>query len=133
MAASLPGNMKNRSRRRLNRAGALGLSLLFMNFALGPQVQAQTPASAKVDFAKDIQPIFETSCYACHGPKMQMSGLRLDSAKAALAGGQSGVVIIPGKAAESALYRHVAGIGEHARMPMNGKPLEDAQIARIRT
>jgi len=40
------------------------------------------PARA-VDFAKDIQPIFETSCYACHGSKLQMGGLRLDSTKAA--------------------------------------------------
>ncbi|PYT26303.1 MAG: hypothetical protein DMG57_22190 [Acidobacteria bacterium] len=112
-------------------AGALGLIFLFINSAPGPRAQAQTAASTKIDFSKDIQPIFETFCYACHGPKLQMSGLRLDSAKAALAGGQSSVVIVPGKAAESALYRRVAGIGEQVRMPMNGKPLEDAQIARI--
>src|SRR5437773_4581404 len=125
--------MKNRPKTRISWACALGIIFLLLHSAPGPRVQAQTPASAKIDCSKDIQPIFETSCYACHGPKMQMSGLRLDSAKAALAGGQLGVVIVPGKAAESSLYRRVAGIGEQARMPMGGKPLEDAQIARIRT
>ena len=90
------------------------------------------PASA-VDFAKDIQPIFETSCYACHGSKLQMGGLRLDSKKSALAGGQSGAVIDPGKSAESALYRRVAGIGDKPRMPMGGKPLDPSQLALLRT
>src|SRR5260370_41695154 len=81
------------------------------------------PASA-VDFAKDIQPIFETSCYACHGSKLQMGGLRLDSKKSALAGGQSGAVIDPGKSAESPLYRRLAGIGDKPRLPIGGKPLQ---------
>jgi hypothetical protein len=29
------------------------------------------PASAAVDFARDIQPLFEKHCYECHGPKKQ--------------------------------------------------------------
>ena len=36
-----------------------------------------------VDFNRDIQPILERSCYACHGPKQQMGKLRLDTNKAA--------------------------------------------------
>ena len=87
------------------------------------------PASSeKVDFTKDIQPIFEKSCYACHGAKQQMAGLRLDSKKLAFDGGQSGKAIVPGKATESHLYQRVAGIGDQARMPMGGQPLEAAQI-----
>src|SRR5437870_3129035 len=27
------------------------------------------PANVKVDFARDIQPIFERSCLRCHGPE----------------------------------------------------------------
>jgi mono/diheme cytochrome c family protein len=93
--------------------------------------QAQ-PAPVKVDFAKDIQPVFEKSCYGCHGPKSQMARLRLDSKKLALEGGQTGPVIRPGKALESTLYQRIAGMGEQARMPMGGKPLDAAQIAAIR-
>ena len=91
------------------------------------------PASSeKVDFTKDIQPIFEKSCYACHGAKQQMAGLRLDSKKPAFEGGQSGKAIVPGKATESHLYQRVAGLGDQARMPMGGQPLEAAQIVLIR-
>ncbi|HTM48978.1 MAG TPA: PSD1 and planctomycete cytochrome C domain-containing protein [Bryobacteraceae bacterium] len=92
-----------------------------------------TPAAWCADFVKDVQPILETSCYACHGSKLQMGGLRLDSKKAALAGGQSGASIEPGKAADSLLYKRIAGIGGQARMPMGGKPLEPAQLAAIRS
>src|SRR5216683_6178404 len=81
-----------------------------------------------VDFVKDIQPIFETSCYSCHGAKLQMGGLRLDSKNLALTGGQSGIVIQPGEAAGSVLYRRVAGIGDQPRMPMGGKPLEASKL-----
>src|SRR5258708_22748495 len=62
-----------------------------------------------------------------------MGGLGLDSKKSALAGGQSGAVIDPGKSAESALYRRVAGIGDKPRMPMGGKPLDPSQLALIGT
>ena len=89
-------------------------------------------SSSKVDFAREILPIFEKSCYSCHGPKQQMHGLRLDSKKLALAGGHSGKVIYPHKATESPLYRRVAGIGNEPRMPMGGEPLAQQQIALIR-
>jgi len=61
-----------------------------------------------------------------------MSGLRLDLKQAALSGGTSGKVIIPGKALESPLYKRVAGIGEVVRMPFGGTPLHAAQIELIR-
>src|SRR5438552_8687588 len=61
--------------------------------------------SAKVDFARDIHPILERSCFGCYGPKIQMFGLRLDAKSSALAGGQSGKIILPGNVASSPLYR----------------------------
>jgi len=84
------------------------------------------PAQDKIDFTKTIQPVLEKSCYPCHGPKVQMGGLRLDS--------QAGASkeIHPGKSAESQLYKRIAGIGDEARMPMGGKPLDAATIASIR-
>lgn len=112
--------------------GAISLVFTFLNPRPCLRAQAGISASTKVDYSRDIQPIFERSCYGCHGPKMQMSGLRLDGKKAALAGGQSGAVIIPGKGAESLLYRRVAGVGDQPRMPMGGKPLAEAQAALIR-
>src|SRR4051812_24304466 len=58
-----------------------------------------------VDFAKEIQPIFEAHCYACHGPEQQKNGLRLDSRAAALAGGDSGPAILPGNSSKSRLIQ----------------------------
>src|SRR5690242_724057 len=81
----------------------------------------------KIDFATRIQPIFEESCYACHGPKQQMAGLRLDTKSSAFA-----AAIVAGAAAASPLYKRVAGLGGLVRMPLGGK-LEPAQIALIRT
>jgi hypothetical protein len=89
------------------------LSLLYLRAQTAP------------DFARDIQPILESKCYACHGEKLQSAGLRLDRK-------QSGLTkIVVGKADESELYRRVAGIGNMARMPMGGQ-LAPAQTALIK-
>src|SRR5258708_22465204 len=89
-------------------------------------------AQHKVDFQADIQPIFEKSCGQCHSAKAQMGQLRLDSEATAMAGGQSGKVIVPGHARDSILYQRVAGLSDQARMPMGGKLSAD-QIEKIRT
>jgi mono/diheme cytochrome c family protein len=116
---------------RLNRL-ALLLICLWPITSLRLDVAAESSSTKSVDFAKHIQPILEQSCYTCHGPKTQLGGLRLDSKKLALEGGQSGKAIIPGKAAESHVYQRVAGIGDQARMPMGGDPLPAEQIELIR-
>jgi len=89
-------------------------------------------SAADVDFARDIQPIFAQSCYSCHGPKSQLGGLRLDAKSTAMTGGQSGKVIVAGKASNSLLLQRILGSGEQARMPMGGKPLPPDKIALIR-
>src|SRR5437899_12215879 len=58
-------------------------------------------AGAKVDFARDVQPIFKAACYQCHGPDKQKGKLRLDSKAIALHGGKSGKAIVPGKSDQS--------------------------------
>jgi hypothetical protein len=77
------------------------------------------------DFARDVQPVFEKNCYSCHGEKLQSAGLRLDRKQSAL------TKIVPGKAADSDIYKRIAGLGNMARMPMGGT-LPEAQIAAIR-
>ena len=72
----------------------------------------------------DVRPIFEKSCYSCHGPKLQSANLRLDA--------RPTKVIVPGNAADSILYQRIAGLGDQARMPMGGKPLDRTQIAIIK-
>lgn len=113
------------------RTLSLVIVAAFSSFAIlvvGSELNLSSRAQTRVDFVHDIQPIFQTSCVGCHGEKKQAGGLRLDSGKTALA-----KVIKPGKAAESELYRRVAGLSDQARMPMGGKPLSAAQIALIKT
>jgi mono/diheme cytochrome c family protein len=84
-----------------------------------------------VDFERDVKPIFAKHCASCHGPDKQKSGLRLDRRAGALAGGDSGKVIVPGKAAESRLIQLVASDDPDSQMPPK-KPLSAAEVATLR-
>ena len=45
--------------------------------ALGFVLLAAVGSAAEpVDFARDVAPLFEKRCHACHGARTQMSGLR---------------------------------------------------------
>ena len=68
-----------------------------------------------------------------HGSAKTKGGLRLDDAKSALAGGDSGPVILPGaKAAESKLLRLVAGLDPELKMPPEGPALSAADVGKLR-
>lgn len=87
----------------------------------------------KVDFARDIQPILEKSCVECHGPEKPKGKLRLDSKEGALKGGNNGVVVVPGKADESDVYRRIILPADHDDvMPNKGDKLTKAQTDLIR-
>jgi hypothetical protein len=88
-------------------------------------------ATAKVDFFKDVQPIFKESCYGCHGPDQQMGGLRLDQKAAIMKGGASGKPFLPGNSKESLILHRVMGQGG-PQMPLGFPPLSAEKIARIR-
>ena len=91
-------------------------------------------AQQTVDFTRDIAPIFSKSCQRCHGPKKQEGGLALHVQDRAMAGGDSGPAIVPGKSAESRLIRYVAGLDEDNTMPPEGAgdPLTPAQVGLLR-
>ena len=70
------------------------------------------------DFNRDIQPILEKNCYACHSAKLRTAGLRLD--------------VKPTDTAKIAeIYRRVAGIDGVTRMPLRGQ-LAPNEIALIK-
>lgn len=92
------------------------------------------PATNRVEFARDIKPIFQQSCLKCHGPEKPKSKFRLDNRESALKGGNNGVDIIPGDSAKSPLIHNVAGLVEDMEMPPKGKaePLTPEQIGWLR-
>src|SRR5262249_51827670 len=87
--------------------------------AVAKQPKDAPPVAAeKVDFAKQIKPLLERSCVACHGPDKQRSAFRLDSREALLKGGNTGsAVVVPGKSATSTLLDYVSGRAEGMEMP----------------
>ncbi|MDB6123037.1 MAG: Protein of unknown function (DUF1553)/Protein of unknown function (DUF1549)/Planctomycete [Pedosphaera sp.] len=100
-------------------------------FVLASRTEAQT---SKVDFAKDIQPIFAKRCYECHGEKKQKSDFRLDDKVVVLRGGESGKpAIVPGNSAESGLIKHVTSTDPEQVMPPKGEKLSGEQIALLKT
>src|SRR6266566_1970757 len=84
-------------------------------------LSAQSPA--KVDFARDVQPILRQNCVGCHGPSQQISGLRLDRKSAAF--NRRGVV--PGSSTNSFLYYRIAGSANGMELP----PLDPKALAMV--
>ncbi|HEX4122240.1 MAG TPA: c-type cytochrome domain-containing protein [Verrucomicrobiae bacterium] len=92
-------------------------------------------AGGRIDFARDIGPIFQNSCLRCHGPEKPKSHFRLDNRASALAGGEKNTNdIVPGNSAGSLLIHYVAGAVEDMEMPPEGKgePLTPKQIGLLR-
>lgn len=94
------------------------------------------PASSQkeVTFAKDIKPMFEKSCFKCHGEEKQKAKLRVDSPEAIKKGSENGEVIVVGNSAKSSLVHTVAGLVEDMMMPPEdkGDPLTKEQIGLLR-
>src|SRR6266480_122354 len=92
------------------------------------------PATASVDFAKDIKPLLENTCLKCHGPQQPSGQFRLDTREGLFKGGQNGVNIIPGDSAKSSLIHFVARLVDGMEMPPKGvgDPLTREQIGLLR-
>src|SRR5262245_49960461 len=97
----------------------------------GPSLAAGQRTDQPIDFNRDIKPIFAARCTHCHGEKKAASQLRLDDKRAALKGGLSGAVIVPGRSRESRLLRRILGEGGEQRMPLGEEPLAPEQIRLI--
>jgi Planctomycete cytochrome C len=86
-------------------------------------------------FDRDVRPIFEQTCFRCHGPEKPRSDFRLDLRAAALKGGDDNTNdIVPGHSGQSQLIRYVAGLDPDIQMPPPdaGKSLTPEQVARLR-
>jgi len=73
-----------------------------------------------VNYARDVQPIFAARCYSCHGPKLHLSGLRLDEPSYL-------------NAIKPKLIARVSSPDKSFRMPPTGAPLTAHQIATLRS
>lgn len=100
---------------------------LVLVWSFGSQnLQAEVP-----DYVKEIKPILQERCFACHGALQQQGNLRLDSGKLMLTGGDSGPVIAPRQPAASLLLERITEAEEALRMPPEGEPLTAEQIQKL--
>src|SRR5262245_22958134 len=58
----------------------------------------------RIDFVKDIQPLLELNCVACHRDGHDKGNLRLDVKSEAFKGGDKGPAIVPRRPKQSPLY-----------------------------
>ena len=88
--------------------------------------------AADVDYERDVKPILRAKCYACHGGLKQEAALRVDTAAAAVSGGDSGASIVPGDLEASLLWERVSTDDESYRMPIEGSPLDEEQLTIVK-
>src|SRR6185437_10735128 len=99
------------------------LSCLIL-LAAGHLLRAAEPVPS---FEREIAPLLTTHCLKCHQGKRAKGDLDLTHGDRLLAGGSSGPVVTPGKAADSLLFQYV----HEGKMPPR-KPLSLAQIDLLR-
>ncbi|MDR3406719.1 MAG: DUF1553 domain-containing protein [Chthoniobacter sp.] len=105
-----------------------GLALISWRLLAG-----SAPAAENVDFARDVYPIFQRSCFECHGAEKHKGGLRLDDREAAFKGGDGGDTIVKGQPEKSELLNRVSLPKEDRDvMPNRGDKLTKQEVERIR-
>ncbi|MCO8124385.1 PSD1 and planctomycete cytochrome C domain-containing protein [Stieleria sp. TO1_6] len=111
----------------MKTALSIATTLMFLSGTIG--LAADDP----IDFQKQVQPILAKKCYACHGPDEAEGGLKFTSREAAFAETDSGgFAIVPGDAESSYLLERITAEDEYERMPPEGDPLTEDEIALIR-
>jgi mono/diheme cytochrome c family protein len=100
--------------------------------AAAPAITVQQATGTEtVSFSNDIAPVFVANCINCHGDMRPRNNFSLNTPESLLKGGDRGEPVLPGKAADSLLVKKLKGTADGARMPMGGKPLDDATLAKI--
>jgi hypothetical protein len=101
---------------------------------LGGVVWASTGLAALAQpntaLEQSARKILSDNCESCHG-QARTSGLDLRQIGTILQGGKRGPAVVPGKSAESLLYRAVVGSGD-LKMPAGKTPLSAADTETIR-
>lgn len=93
-------------------------------------------SAQKVDFQRDIRPILNENCFACHGfdEHARKADLRLDTAESAHAEREGVVAFQPGKPDESEAWSRIVSDEPDLRMPppRSKKVLSDSDKAKLK-
>jgi WD40 repeat protein/mono/diheme cytochrome c family protein len=93
--------------------------------------------AAPVDYQKEVFPLLDQYCIECHSEDDSDGDFKADTFKGLMAGGESGVAIVPGKAQESLLVKFLEGRsgrgGKNEFMPPGKRDhLKTEEVAIIR-
>ncbi|QOV90871.1 c-type cytochrome domain-containing protein [Humisphaera borealis] len=90
-----------------------------------PATVPMATTGGKIDFAKEVWPIFIDKCIYCHGEEKNKGKLRMHTEDLALVGGSDGPLYIKGNSEESLLIKHILTDDEDEVMP---PPKEDKPV-----
>ena len=82
-------------------------------YGLDPGVEDAAYAGLPAVSEKDVLPIFQVRCVACHGKRQQEAGLDLRTRASRLKGGRSGPAVLPGNPDQSPIIQKI----ESGEMP----------------
>ncbi len=121
------------SRNRLLVLSRLLMLTIAAVLGLTPLAAPRSLGAKEVTYARQVQPILAKHCYACHGPELAESGLRLSDRDEAFGETHSGEpAIVPGDADASPLIARITTDDEFDRMPPEGEPVSDEAVAVLR-
>src|SRR5260221_3277902 len=90
------------------------------------------PVGKPVSFRREIAPLLQRRCAACHGEESAKGGYRLDSYKLMSKAGESDLApIVAGKAEKSELYQLLIEPDANDRMPQRADALPKREIALV--
>ncbi|WP_165243591.1 DUF1553 domain-containing protein [Paludisphaera soli] len=98
----------------------------------GACVNPEARGDGAADYLARVKPILKEHCYACHGALKAAGGLRLDTGRAVLKGGDGGPAVEPGSPDESPLLERVLETDEALRMPLEAPALAPEKLAALR-
>lgn len=84
-------------------------------------------------YADVVQPMLQSKCYGCHGPKKQKGNLRMDTPENLMKGGKEGETIVAGNAEASELIKRISlpREAEHHMPPKEKPQLNERQVALL--
>jgi WD40 repeat protein len=98
---------------------------------LGSALLLAVSLAGAPSFSRDIRPILQKNCAACHQPASRTSGLDLTTYAGIAQGGKRGAAFVVEKPEDSLLVRYITAAMQ-PRMPMGAAPLADTDISLIR-
>lgn len=104
----------------------------FLSLLVLPVAIADGDEPAKVDYVTQVKPLLVKHCQRCHGPEKQQSGLRIDSGRAMVDGGDSGAAIVPRDPTKSLLIHAITGTEGASKMPPEGPGLSVNEIQLLK-